>query len=187
MGNSYLSIMAAVAAACTGCLLSSCNGEFSSTTYNSEDSFPAAEGSEYALEVRISAEYPVSGLQKAALDNMDNVLTAALFGEEYAALDPEQAIEAYKADRAKEYRETNAPLIKESGEMPAASLDWSDCVTGTVGGCHKNVLSYSITKFSCCQLFERHFFKKVRGGEQLSPDQKKGRQTPPRALSAKDL
>ena len=148
MGNSYLSIMAAVAAACTGCLLSSCNGEFSSTTYNSEDSFPAAEGSEYALEVRISAEYPVSGLQKAALDNMDNVLTAALFGDEYAALDPEQAIEAYKADRAKEYRETNAPLIKESEGTPTASLNWSDYVTGKIGGTHKGILSYTVTGYT---------------------------------------
>ena len=94
--------------------LSSCNGKLSSTTYDSDASFPAAEGSEYALEVRISAEYPVSGLKKAVLDNIDKVLTTTLFGDEYAAMEPEKAIEAYKADKAKEYRETNARLIKES-------------------------------------------------------------------------
>lgn len=128
--------------------LVSCNEGFSSTTYSSEDSFAAAEGSGYALEVRISAEYPVSGLKKTALDNIDKILTASLFGDRYSVLDPEKAIEAYKADRAKEYRETNAPLIKESGEMPTASLDWSDYVTGAVSGCHKNILSYSVTKYS---------------------------------------
>lgn len=138
----------ALAAAAAIAALPSCNGKLSSTTYDSDASFPAAEGSEYALEVRISAEYPVSGLKKAALDNIDKVLTATLFGDEYAAMEPEKAIEAYKADIAKEYRETNARLIKESEETPTASLNWSDYVTGKIEGAHKGILSYTVTGYT---------------------------------------
>lgn len=138
----------ATAAAVISAGLMSCSQGFSVQTVEEKETFLLAEGSDAALEMDLKIEYPVSGLKKQALDNLTGALTANIFGEEYAGMDITEAVGAYKNDKASDYRTACLPLAKENEGIPTASLDWSDYVTGAVAGCHKNILSYSITKYS---------------------------------------
>ena len=130
------------------CMSASCGDEPSFESYSSEKSFPVSDESGNRIEFKINVEYPVAGLAEPAMSNICKTLTSSIFGEKFSGLPVNEAISAYENDRTADYRKANLPLAEELGDRPAASLDWSDYITGAAGGCHKNILSYSITKYS---------------------------------------
>ena len=141
-------ILAAASAACALCATVSCTEGFSTKTIGSSDKYALAEGGTDSLEIDIQVEYPVSGLTQPAMDNVTKTLTTSLFGDQYAAMQPEEAIDAYISGSVDEYRKDNLPLLEMSKDMPHASLSWSDYITGAVAGSHGDILSYTMTKYT---------------------------------------
>lgn len=128
----------------------SCTGNFATTELVKSEAFCLNEGAADSITVDINVAYPESGLSASAAGNMSKALTSRLFGEQYAALSPEEAIECYTSDAVTEYRETNLPLLQSAMEqdLPHAVLSWEDYTYGEVAGGHKDVISYLITKYS---------------------------------------
>ena len=141
-------IFEAVSAACALCAAVSCSGGFSTQTFTASEKHALSEGGTDSLEIDIQVEYPVSGLTQSALDNVTKTLTTSLFGDQYAAMQPEEAIGAYISGSVDEYRKDNLPLLEMSKDMPHASLSWSDYITGAVAGSHGDILSYTMTKYT---------------------------------------
>ena len=141
-------IFEAVSAACALCAAVSCSGGFSTQTFTASEKHALSEGGTDSLEIEIQVEYPVSGLTQSALDNVTKTLTTSLFGDQYAAMQPEEAIDAYISGSVDEYRKDNLPLLEMSKDMPHASLSWSDYITGAVAGSHGDILSYTMTKYT---------------------------------------
>ena len=141
-------ILAAASAACALCATVSCTEGFSTKTIGSSDKYALAEGGTDSLEIDIQIEYPASGLKQTAMENLSKALTASLFGDLYAAMPVEKAMEAYIKENVDEYRKANLPLLEASEGMPHASLSWSDYIAGAVAGNHRDILSYTMTKYT---------------------------------------
>ncbi len=141
-------LLTALAAAFISGMLSSCSGGVSTQISESSGKYVLAEGETDSLEIEIQVEYPVSGLTQPAMDNITKTLTTSLFGDQYAAMQPEEAIDAYISGSVDEYRKDNLPLLEMSKDMPHASLSWSDYITGAVAGSHGDILSYTMTKYA---------------------------------------
>lgn len=141
-------LLTALAAAFISGMLSSCSGGVSTQISESSGKYVLAEGGTDSLEIDIQVEYPGSGMKQPAMDNLTKALTGSLFGEQYATMGTQEAIEAYINDNVDEYRKVNLPLLEASKDLPHASLSWSDYITGTVTGKHGNILSYTVTKYA---------------------------------------
>lgn len=141
-------LLSAASAAFVLCAAISCEQAFSSQTIDTSFKAPLAEGVADSIKIEIRIEYPKSGLKNSAMSNINKALTAELFGDEYATLQPDKAIEAYKDSRIAEYREDNLPLLEALDGEFAASMNWEDCTYGTVDGIHDNILSYTVTKYA---------------------------------------
>ena len=96
-------IFEAVSAACALCAAVSCSGGFSTQTFTASEKHALSEGGTDSLEIDIQVEYPVSGLTQPAMDNVTKTLTTSLFGDQYAAMQPEEAIGAYISGSVDEY------------------------------------------------------------------------------------
>ena len=125
-------ILAAASAACALCATVSCTEGFSTKTIGSSDKYALAEGGTDSLEIDIQIEYPASGLKQPAMENLSKALTASLFGDQYAAMPVEKAMEAYIKENVDEYRKANLPLLEASEGMPH----------------HRDILSYTMTKYT---------------------------------------
>lgn len=128
----------------------SCTGTFTTKELVKSESFCLSEGDTDSIKVDINVAYPESGLSSPAAANMSKALTSRLFGEQYAALAPEDAMERYTSDAVTEYREANLPLLQSALEqnLPHAVLSWEDYTYGEVAGGHKDVISYLVTKYA---------------------------------------
>ena len=101
-------ILAAASAACALCATVSCTEGFSTKTIGSSDKYALAEGGTDSLEIDIQIEYPASGLKQTAMENLSKALTASLFGDQYAAMPVEKAMEAYIKENVDEYRKATS-------------------------------------------------------------------------------
>ncbi len=136
-------------ALCAGAVLVSCNGTFGTQEYVSHAAIPLQEGGADSLVLDINVSYPVSGMNKAALGKVGTFLTAEYFGEEYAGLDPSEAIAAYTGDITAEYREENLGIAQDikDEKVPSMSLRHEEYIKGEACGPHKNILSYRTSKY----------------------------------------
>lgn len=137
------------AALCAGAVLVSCNGTFGTQDYVSHAAMALQEGGTDSLVLDINVSYPVSGMDKTALGKVGTFLTAEYFGEEYAGLDPEEAIKAYTDDITAEYREENLGIAQdiEDGKIPSMTLRHEEYIKGEMYGSHKNIFSYKTSKY----------------------------------------
>lgn len=128
----------------------SCTGTFTTKELVKSESFCLSEGSTDSITVDIHVVYPESGLSKSAAENISKALTTGFFGEQYAALSPEDAMERYTSDAVTEYRETNLPLLQSALEqnLPHAVLSWENYTYGEVAGSHNDIVSYLVTKYA---------------------------------------
>lgn len=140
----------AVSAVCASAMLLSCSENLKTRTFEERGMFELSEGASDSLEVEIRAEYPESGMEESALRLMSEAITGSLFGEEYSALPPAEAIENYRNSLIKEYRETNLPLLEiaQQDSLSTAALSWSDYSYGNFSGTCGNTISYLVTKYS---------------------------------------
>ena len=136
-------------ALCAGAVLVSCNGTFGTQDYVSHAAIPLQEGGTDSLVLDINVSYPVSGMDKTALGKVGTFLTAEYFGEEYAGLDPAEAIKAYTDDITAEYRDENLGIAQdiEDGKIPSMTLRHEEYIKGEMYGSHKNIFSYKTSKY----------------------------------------
>lgn len=136
-------------ALCAGAVLVSCNGTFGTQDYVSHAAIPLQEGGTDSLVLDINVSYPVSGMDKTALGKAGAFLTAEYFGEEYAGLDPAEAIKAYTDDITAEYRDENLGIAQdiEDGKIPSMTLRHEEYIKGEMYGSHKNIFSYKTSKY----------------------------------------
>lgn len=137
------------AALCAGAVLVSCNGTFGTQDYVSHAAIALQEGGTDSLVLDINVSYPVSGMDKTALGKVGTFLTAEYFGEEYAGLDPAEAIKAYTDDITAEYRDENLGIAQdiEDGKIPSMTLRHEEYIKGEMYGSHKNIFSYKTSKY----------------------------------------
>ena len=110
--------------------MSSCCAEFSTEKIEMAEKFALEDGRTDSLDLSIYAEYPASGLGKDAKLKISTALTEALFGEDYMAMTPDAAAQAYRDDRINEYRAENLPMTEieslESSYLSHADSFFSD-------------------------------------------------------------
>ena len=127
--------------------LASCGGGFSTQEISFRGSFALTEGREDSLKIDISAEYPAAGLKEQAMLKMSSAITEALFGEEYAGMPPETAMQAYRNDLTEEYRAENLPMLDRE-ELAGSMMSWEDMVAGEADTWEGKTLSYTVTRYS---------------------------------------
>lgn len=129
-----------------GAVLSSCCGEFSTEKIEMAEKFALKDGRTDSLDLSIYAEYPASGLGKDAKLKISTALTEALFGEDYMAMTPDAAAQAYRDDRVNEYRAENLPMT-EIESLESSSLSHADYTEGRFTCIDDDIVSYTVTKY----------------------------------------
>lgn len=132
---------AATAAAC----IASCQTP-ELKTENIERSFSSAlyDGSADSLHMEIELEWPVKGLPPVAMQNIQNELTASIFGKQLASTDIESSLSTYISKQEDEYRrnvnEFRSMFAEES--MNGGHFSWSEMMEGRFLEPYDNMQSY---------------------------------------------
>ena len=111
-----------------------------------EKSFSAAlfDGSPDSLQMEIKLEWPVKGLPPVAMQNIQNELTASIFGKQLASTDIESSLSTYISKQEDEYRrnvnEFRSMFAEES--MNGGHFSWSEMMEGRFLEPYDNMQSY---------------------------------------------
>ena len=99
-------------AAAAGTILaaSSCCGEMSYKEYGFTENAALKDGLDAALDISIMMEYPDGGLADETISKICNAITVTAFGEEYAGMFPQDAVNACAEKYIASYREINLEL-----------------------------------------------------------------------------
>lgn len=121
-----------------------------------EDKICLAEGGQDSLTVSMELEYPTQIFPDSVCQQIQQDLKTHLFGEAYANMDPQQALEAYNAMLKTEYRNNNLPIFEEwlatqdsqnSDDSYNPVFSEEQYISGTVMGIVGNILSYGIERY----------------------------------------
>jgi len=107
-----------------------------------------------SLTIDIEMEYPTKIYPDSVLQLIQSDLKNHLFGEAYAEMEPQQAIEAYCAMLKTEYKANNLPIL-EDYQLQAAPDDEDGRIllceeqylSGSVMGIVKDILSYGVERY----------------------------------------
>ena len=125
----------------------SCSNEFKCEKVEISEQIALTDGRTDSLDFNVSAEFPAAGLKTEAIMNISAALTEALFGEEYMAMNPEAAAEAYKSDMEAEYKATNLPMT-EIEELASSSMSWAEYIEGGFTYVGPDKVSYLAKRYS---------------------------------------
>ena len=111
-----------------------------------EKSFSAAlfDGSPDSLQMEIKLEWPVKGLPPVAMQNIQNELTASIFGKQLASIYIETSLSDYILKQENEYRKNVNELrsIFASESMEGGHYSWSEMMEGRFLEPYDNMQSY---------------------------------------------
>lgn len=151
-------------AAATLLILSSCQRKETTVVterFALDDMIYLTDEATDSLTVAIELEYPTQIYPDSICTSIQHDLKTHLFGEAYAAMEPQHAVEAYNAMLKTEYRNNNLPLLNdwlaalaEDAELRQEAEDGyapifceEQFLAGTVMGIVGNILSYGIERY----------------------------------------
>ena len=120
-------------------IVAACNS-FTTDTYQDELMMPLAEGAQDSLYLSIGIEYPVKGMNAAAMAAMTDIIAAQAFDLEVPASTLEESAIRYREDLIDEYLSEN-----DGGE---GLRSWEDRLNGYFNGDFKNWKNYQFTYYS---------------------------------------
>lgn len=138
-------------AAAAGTILaaSSCCGEMSYKEYGFTENAALKDGLDAALDISIMMEYPDGGLADETISKICNAITVTAFGEEYAGMSPQDAVNACAEKYIASYREINLELAGSEAGAGASALSWDKYTEGMFTGTYgKKMTGYKVTDYS---------------------------------------
>lgn len=120
-------------------VVAACNS-FSTDTYQDELMMPLADGAQDSLYLSIGIEYPVNGMDAAAIAAMTETIAAQAFDLEVPASSLEESAIRYREDLIDEYLSGN--------EGSEGMRSWEDRLSGYFNGDFKNWKNYLFTYYS---------------------------------------
>ncbi len=128
---------------------SSCCGEMSYKEYGFTENAALKDGLDAALDISIMMEYPDGGLADETISKICNAITVTAFGEEYAGMSPQDAVNACAEKYIASYREINLELAGSEAGAGASALSWDKYTEGMFTGTYgKKMTGYKVTDYS---------------------------------------
>ena len=107
------------------------------------------DGLDAALDISIMMEYPDGGLADETISKICNAITVTAFGEEYAGMSPQDAVNACAEKYIASYREINLELAGSEAGAGASALSWDKYTEGMFTGTYgKKMTGYKVTDYS---------------------------------------
>lgn len=128
-------------------LFSGCNGQkgLKTETYENRTVVSLDHGRRDSLEIKIELESVTGGVKDSIMEKINCSIIRTAFGKDYDSTDVVKASEAFKKDKADEYKEINSELLKEFKDQEnSIPLSGYDYVTGYFYGNHGDIYSYDV-------------------------------------------
>jgi len=151
MKKILLFCIAAIAVVLTGCRQQA--ADFATEQYTLENNAVLKDGYPDTIAISINFEYPTQMASDSVLLAVQHQLLNEMFGEAYAEMEPQQAMEAYSAMLITEYRENNIPVLDElkndgvDPEEPMSMLQAAHALDGRVMGIVRGIMSYGVERY----------------------------------------
>ena len=145
MKRSFALLMAALL------LLPACTKEIRTETLKLEEDIPFHEGSNSYLDLDLDIDFPISGFNKQALENVRRAIRSHCLGDGYADFTGslQELCQDWRDEVAKEYVSTNEATLEElemeEGEAPF--LNWGFDYKGSFGQRYLNFVNYMIEEY----------------------------------------
>lgn len=100
------------------------------------------DGSEDALTLEMSIEWPEGGMEAEALKNMQREITGLIFGSDAQTTDLEYAIRQHCDSSIEFYREENSPYLDDDDQEWAYTFQWYEKIEGRFTPPYDGMISY---------------------------------------------
>jgi hypothetical protein len=128
-------------------LFSGCNVRkgLKTETYENRTVVSLDPGCRDSLEIKIELEYITGRVKDSVMEKINCRIIRTAFGKNYDSTDVVKASEAFKKDKADEYKEINSELLKEFKDQEnSIPLSGYNYVTGYFYGNHGSIYSYDV-------------------------------------------
>lgn len=126
--------------------------ETATRNYQTEETLYLTEAGADSLHLFIRFDVPVHMKSASAQKDICRDILTQVFGEAFAAMEPQHALEAYAAMLKTEYKQNNLPMVAErQGETPETEtfpvLCEEQYLDGQVIGTVRNLMSYGVERY----------------------------------------